>query len=72
MTVEVYVITNHTLKINLSSCRWKWWWSHLPTLVLVYAGQCHSFCRILLAFAGQYCMTVLLAENLDTLKLITS
>jgi len=43
--------------------------AYLPTLVFVYAGQCHSYCRILLAFAGQYCVTVLLAENLDTLRL---
>jgi len=46
--------------------------SYLPTLVFVYAGQSHTFCRILLAFAGQYCMTVLVAENLDTLRLILS
>ena len=30
------------------------------------AGQSH---RILLAFEGQYCMAVLLGENLDTLRL---
>ena len=35
-------------------------------LVFLYAGQSH---RILLAFEGQYCMAVLLGENLDTLRL---
>ena len=45
--------------------------AYLPTLVFVYAGQCHPFCRILLAFAGQYC-TAFLVENTDTLRLILS
>ena len=39
--------------------------TYLPTLVFVYAGQSHSFCKISLAFARQYCMAVLLGENLD-------
>jgi len=48
------------------------YYTYLPTLVFVYAGKSHSFCRILLGFAGQYCMAVLLGENVDTLMFILS
>ena len=45
--------------------------SIVPAFILAnpgigYAGQSHSFCRILLIFAGQYCVVVLLGENTDT------
>ena len=53
------------------------WWGVGPggahtcqSRYFLHAGQFHSFCRILLTSAGQYCTTVLLGENLDTLKLI--
>jgi len=35
-------------------------------------GACRTISLVLLAFAGQYCMAVLLGENLDTLRLILS
>jgi len=42
--------------------------TYLPTLVFVYAGQSHSFCRICLLL--QYCSAP--RREIDTLRLILS
>ena len=46
--------------------------SYLPTLDLYMQDNLTHFCRILLAFAGQCGMAMLLGKNLDTLRLIVS
>ena len=38
-------------------------YAYLPALVFIHAGQFHSFCWTLLAFAGQYCTTVLVGKR---------
>ena len=55
---------------SLTVHRYCTWFTYLPTLVFVNAGQFHSFCRILLSFAGQYdSLRLILSQILSSTKL---